>query len=70
MTRAVRPPQRRDAERSRRAILDAALEEFSELGHAGARIDAIAARAGVSKPLIYSYFGDKDALYMAALREA
>ncbi|MCB1374923.1 MAG: TetR family transcriptional regulator, partial [Rhodobacteraceae bacterium] len=55
MTRAVRPPQRRDAERSRRAILDAALEEFSELGHAGARIDAIAARAGVSKPLIYSY---------------
>ena len=70
MTRAVRPPQRRDAERSRRAILDAALEEFSELGHAGARIDAIAARAGVSKPLIYSYFGDKDALYAAALREA
>lgn len=61
---------RRDADRSRRAILDAALEEFSGLGHAGARIDAIAARAGVSKPLIYSYFGDKDALYMAALREA
>ena len=70
MTRASRSPQRRDAERSRRAILDAALEEFSGLGHAGARIDAIAARAGVSKPLIYSYFGDKDTLYKAALREA
>lgn len=70
MTGGVRRPARRDAGRSRRAILDAALEEFSGLGHAGARIDAIAARAGVSKPLIYSYFGDKDALYMAALREA
>lgn len=63
-------PAKRDAERSRRAILDAALIEFSELGHAGARIDAIAERAGVSKPLIYSYFGDKDDLYAAALREA
>jgi AcrR family transcriptional regulator len=61
---------RRDAGRSKRAILDAALVEFSEQGHAGARIDAIAARAGVSKPLIYAYFGDKDALYAAALREA
>jgi AcrR family transcriptional regulator len=65
-----KPPPKRDAERSRRAILDAALIEFSEQGHAGARIDAIAARAGLSKPLIYSYFGDKDALYAAALREA
>lgn len=61
---------RRDAARSKRAILDASLIEFSEHGHAGARIDSIAERAGVSKPLIYSYFGDKDALYAAALREA
>jgi AcrR family transcriptional regulator len=63
-------PRRRDADRSRRSILHAALVEFAEQGHAGARIDAIAARAGLSKPLIYSYFGDKDALYAAALREA
>jgi AcrR family transcriptional regulator len=67
---AAAPAPRRDAGRSKRAILDAALVEFAEQGHAGARIDAIAARAGVSKPLIYSYFGDKDALYAAALREA
>lgn len=64
------PPPKRDAARSRRAILDASLIEFSQNGHAGARIDSIADRAGVSKPLIYSYFGDKDALYAAALREA
>lgn len=61
---------KRDAARSKRAILDASLTEFSTLGYAGARIDAIADRAGVSKPLIYSYFGDKDQLYAAALREA
>ena len=61
---------RRDAARSRRAILDAALVEFAERGHAGARVDAIANRARVSKPMIYSYFGDKDGLYAATLREA
>ncbi len=61
---------RRDAGRSKRAILQASLIEFSTHGHAGARIDTIAQRAGVSKPLIYSYFGDKNALYAAALREA
>jgi AcrR family transcriptional regulator len=61
---------KRDAARSKRAILDASLIEFSTYGHAGARIDMIAERAGVSKPLIYSYFGDKDQLYAAALREA
>ena len=60
----------RDAERTRRAILDAALVEFSEKGHAAARMDAVAEAAGISKPMIYSYFGDKDALYAAALREA
>jgi len=64
------PSPKRDAARSKRAILDASLIEFSTYGHAGARIDMIAERAGVSKPLIYSYFGDKEALYTAALREA
>lgn len=63
-------PRKRDAARSKRAILDAALIEFSEFGHSGARIDSVARRAAVSKPLIYNYFGDKDALYAAALREA
>jgi len=60
----------RDAARSKSSILSAALLEFSEYGHAGARIDRIAKIAGVSKPLIYDYFGDKDDLYTAALREA
>lgn len=61
---------KRNAQASKRRILDAALEEFSTLGHAGARIDSIAEKAEVSKPMIYNYFGDKDALYRAALRES
>ena len=65
-----KPPAKRDAQRSKRAILEAALIEFAEHGHAGARVDAIADRAGVSKPMIYNYFGDKDDIYAAALREA
>ncbi|WOI55884.1 TetR/AcrR family transcriptional regulator [Palleronia sp. LCG004] len=68
----TKPPvrRRRNAERTREEILQAALEEFSSMGHSGARVDRIAARAGVSKPMIYDYFGDKDAIYAAALREA
>ncbi|MBL4645417.1 MAG: TetR family transcriptional regulator [Hyphomicrobiales bacterium] len=63
-------PRPRDAAASRKSILDSALIEFSTKGYAGARIDEIARRAGISKPLIYEYFGDKDAVYAASLREA
>lgn len=70
MTKAPAARRRRDAERTRGDILQAALEEFSTMGHSGARIDRIAARAGISKPMIYDYFGSKDAIYAAALREA
>ena len=61
---------KRDAAASKRRIINAALKEFSRFGHAGARMDAIAAAAEVSKPMIYSYFGDKEDLYKAALRES
>lgn len=60
----------RHAGATRRRILDAALEEFSTHGYGGARVDRVAATAEVSKPMIYNYFGDKDALYKAALKEA
>ncbi len=66
----TRAPRRRNAEASRSSILQAALVEFSTQGYDGARVDNVAARAGVSKPLIYDYFGDKEALYAAALLEA
>ncbi|MEM1361317.1 MAG: TetR family transcriptional regulator [Pseudomonadota bacterium] len=63
-------PRKRDAEATKRRILQAALEEFAAHGHSGARIDRLAEAAGVSKPMIYDYFGDKDTIYADALREA
>lgn len=51
----------------RKAILDSAKLEFGALGYAGARIDRIAATAGVNKQLIFHYFGSKDGLYVAAV---
>ncbi len=58
---------RRQPEASRRAILQAALVAFAQEGIAGARMDAIAAAAGVNKALLYYYFRDKEALYGAVL---
>jgi TetR/AcrR family transcriptional regulator len=60
-------PQRRDPAATRRKLLTAARREFAANGLAGARVDDIAARAGVNKQLVYHYFGDKDALYLAVL---
>jgi len=54
-------------ELSRRAILEAALQEFAAQGVTGARMDTIAELAGVNKALLYYYFGDKEALYGAVL---
>src|SRR3954469_2929120 len=60
-------PQRRDPAATRSKLLTAARREFASSGLAGARVDEIAARAGVNKQLVYHYFGDKDALYLAVL---
>jgi AcrR family transcriptional regulator len=57
----------RDAERTQQAILRAAMAEFAERGLGGARMDSIAERAAVNKRLIYYYFGNKEALFLAAL---
>lgn len=57
----------RDAERTRLQILRAAMTEFAGQGLGGARIDAIAERAGINKRLIYYYFGAKDDLFLAVL---
>ena len=52
---------------TRARILDAALREFSALGFAGARMDQIAASAGVNKALLYYHFDSKENLYVAAV---
>ncbi|WP_019629386.1 TetR/AcrR family transcriptional regulator [Actinomadura atramentaria] len=60
--------RRQDPDKTRRALLDAALDVFSEKGYAGARVQDIADRAGVNKQLISYHFGGKEGLY-AALHE-
>jgi len=55
--------QREKRERIRKAAHD----EFCENGYDGASMDRIAARADVSKPTLYQYFGGKDALMEAVL---
>jgi len=64
--RAARP---RRGEETRAAIRQAAEGIFAESGFGGARTDAIAARAGVNKALLYYYFKSKDDLYFAILED-
>ena len=52
----------------RAAILDVAKRLFSQHGFDGVSMDQIAAEAGVSKLTVYSHFGDKEALFSAAVR--
>ncbi|CAJ2863350.1 TetR family transcriptional regulator [Burkholderia pseudomallei] len=64
----ARPPRcRLPADIRINQILDAALAEFSASGFAGARIDDIAARAGMSKGGVYTHFGSKDEIFEALL---
>ncbi|MFC4110593.1 TetR/AcrR family transcriptional regulator [Micromonospora zhanjiangensis] len=57
--------RKRDPHRTRERILDAALQEFSEHGYAGARVSAIASRAGVNQQLISYYFDGKAGLFQS-----
>lgn len=57
----------RRAESRPEEILQAALELLCERGFRATRLDDIAAKAGVTKPLIYHYYRDKDDLVHKAL---
>ncbi len=61
-------PRRRRKEARPGELLDAALTVFSEKGYAAARLDEVAARAGVSKGTIYLYFSGKEELFKAMVR--
>jgi AcrR family transcriptional regulator len=54
----------------KQAILQAALDVFAERGFEAARLDDVAARAGVAKGTLYLYFDDKEALFEDVLRSA
>ncbi|MGL9772886.1 MAG: TetR/AcrR family transcriptional regulator [Sodalis sp. (in: enterobacteria)] len=59
----------RDPVQTKALILAAAMDEFARLELGGARIDGIAAKAGVNKRLIYGYFNSKDDLFQAVLED-
>lgn len=67
---AARKIVRAGAVEKRSAILAGARELILSQGVNGASMDAISARAGVSKVTVYDYFGDKDRLFRAVLSDA
>jgi AcrR family transcriptional regulator len=64
---AAAPRRRLTASDRRAAILDDALEIFSERGFNEASLDDVAARGGISKALIYEHFASKRELQIALL---
>lgn len=64
----AKPRQRRKDDRPSE-ILQAAMDEFAENGFAGAKIEAIAERAGVAKGTVYLYYATKAELFEAIVRD-
>ncbi|CAN5234959.1 TetR/AcrR family transcriptional regulator [soil metagenome] len=70
MPKPIKQAMPRDADQTRRRILDAATAEFARKGLGGARVDEIALRSKSSKRMIYHYFGSKEQLFKAVLEAA
>jgi AcrR family transcriptional regulator len=62
------PPRRRRKEARPAELLEAALEVFCEKGFAAARMDDVAARAGVAKGTLYLYFPSKEDIFKALVK--
>ncbi len=62
------PRRTRDTEATKAQILNAAEEEFARHGLSGTRTEAIAAKTGVTKAMIFYHFGNKEKLYRAVLK--
>jgi TetR/AcrR family transcriptional regulator len=67
MAKQVRRNGRRDPNKTREAILQAAQDEFATMGLFGGRVNEIASQAGANKRMLYHYFGSKEGLYLAVL---
>jgi TetR/AcrR family transcriptional regulator len=60
----------RNAERTRKAVLRAAIRQFAKAGFAGTSMRDVSQASGVSQPLIHHHFGSKKDLYAAVHGEA
>lgn len=60
-------PRNADGQRTRQAILDAALDLFADRGFFGTSLRDVASAVGVRESALYNYFAGKDALFEALL---
>lgn len=68
--REARRPRGRPRSFDPDAVLDKARAVFWNLGYAATSLDDLAAATGLNRPSLYAAFGDKHALYMAALERS
>jgi len=66
-TQTQSPRQRVPAAERRDALIDAAVHEFALRGLYGTPVDKIARRVGVAQPYVFSLFGSKKELFLAAV---
>ena len=66
-TSAKTPRQRVPASERRDALIEAAIHEFAHGGLDGTPVDRIARRVGVAQPYVFSLFGSKRELFLAAV---
>jgi AcrR family transcriptional regulator len=66
-TASKAPRQRVPASERRDALIDAAVHEFAHGGLHGTPVDRIARRVGVAQPYVFSLFGSKKELFLAAV---
>src|SRR5947208_8077045 len=62
------PRQRVPASERRDALIEAAVHEFAKGGLHGTPVDKIARRVGVAQPYVFSLFGSKRELFLAAVQ--
>ncbi|HEY6696250.1 MAG TPA: TetR/AcrR family transcriptional regulator [Solirubrobacteraceae bacterium] len=71
MTETSSYPRGRTPRAVREAQMVAAAERlFSERGYHGVSMDEIATASGISKPMLYDYFGSKEGLFLACVERA
>jgi AcrR family transcriptional regulator len=67
---ATRPPRRRlPPDDRRQALINAALKLFNTYPYDEVSVDDIAAEAGMSRPLVYHYYGGKAGVFIGALQQ-
>lgn len=62
--------QRMPRAQRERQMLEVAEVVFAEHGYAAASMDEIAEQVGVSKPMLYEYFGSKEGLLLGCIRQS